>query len=260
MKKLMIAAAAAAMIGGVQAMTCAKGKDACGVGTEGAGSAYKVAISLKTTENKTKTIKNTCDPDECIYWRQQTTKKIDGLIWQKLDDCYGCYDFDGALSAFWTKSGAIDAEFAIGVGLIGKDGKKLEAFGGLSGDTFGQLTWAGFGSMVSSVKKNTCDPDECVVYPKSISGGIAGFLFPPEDDPCQVCEPIEYTCCDAMVLENRAAYGTIKISYDQSTAKKVALMDDDVVDQISAFYKLPAAAAADYAAGVVESAEVLIEE
>ena len=100
MKKLMIAAAAAAMIGGVQAMTCAKGKDACGVGTEGAGSAYKVAISLKTTENKTKTIKNTCDPDECIYWRQQTTKKIDGLIWQKLDDCYGCYDFAGALSAF----------------------------------------------------------------------------------------------------------------------------------------------------------------
>jgi hypothetical protein len=262
MKKLMITAAAAAMIGSAQAVVCATSK--CGDGA--AGTAYKVAISLKTTDVKSKTTRlSNCDDPECYYWRQQATKKIDGLIWAGLDDCLGCYTFDPAVSAFWTKDGAVDAEFAIGVGLIGNtvNSKKIEAFGGLNGDEFGALSWAGFGNMAASIKgKTACDDGECLMYPKSITGGIAGYLLGPEwsgvcDD---TCEPIIYNgCCEDMQLENTAAYGTIKITYDASTAKKVALAiaDGRSVDNPATFFKIPAAAASDIEEVVQE---VVIEE
>ena len=58
---------------------------------------------------------------------------------------------------------------------------------------------------------------------------------------------------------NTAAYGSIKISYDASTAKKVALAAANglELDNPATFYKLPAAAAATVA-DVVN--EVTIEE
>ena len=262
MKKLMIAAAAAAMIGGAQAVVCVQSK--CGDGA--AGTAYKVAISLKTTTVKSKVAKaSQCDEAECYYWRQQATKKINGLIWEGLDDCLGCYVFDGAAAAFWTNEGAVDAEFAIGFGLIGNSqkSKSIEAYGGLNGDEFGALSWAGFGTMASTIKgKTACDEGDCLMYPKSISGGIAGYLIAPEwtglcDD---TCDPIEYVgCCDDIQLENTAAYGTIKITYDAATAKKVALANAEgsALDDPSKFYKIPAAAAADIDEVVKE---VVIEE
>ena len=270
MKKLMIAVAAAAMIGGVQAVTCIDGKvctkDPC-TGEKtcyeicGAGSAYKVAISLKTTALKGKKSKAKCS-DDCFYWREQTTKKIDGLIWEQLEDCEGCYVFDGAKSAFWTKEGALDLEFGIGVGVIGKGetSKKAEAYGVLSGDDFGVLSWAGFGSWASTTKKNQCADDDCLMYLKSISGGIAGQCIVPDwEDVCLDCDPIVYEgCCGDMQLENTAAYGTIKISYDKSTAKKVAAALDP--EDINEFYKLPAAAALDYLDGTVTPGDVVIEE
>lgn len=260
MKKLMIAAAVAAMIGGAQAVTCVSGyvKDECGGKelVEGAGTAHKVVISLKTTTVKGKTSKVQCFDEECIYWRQQTSKKINGLIWEQLDDCNGCVQF-GANSAFWTGDEALDVEFAIGVGLIGKgvNSKKIEAYGSLAGDEFGALSWAGFGTMASSTKKNQCEDDDCVMYVKSISGGIAGQLIAPEwDSTCTDCDPIAYEgCCDDMQLANTAAYGTIKISYDKSTAKKVALAADP--DDPTSFFKIPAAVADD-----VMVNEVVIEE
>lgn len=267
MKKLMIAAAVAAMIGGVQAVTCVTGKvcvkDEC-TGEKiceevgGAGTAHKVAISLKTTAIKGKTTKNRALCEEnCVYWRQQATKKINGLIWEQLDDCNGCVPF-GANSTFWTAEGALDVEFAIGVGLIGQgvNSKKIEAYGSLAGDDFGALSWAGFGTMAASVKKNQCEDDDCVMYVKSISGGIAGNLIPADwDNICVDCDPIEYEgCCDDMQLENTAAYGTIKITYDAATAKKVAVAIDG--DDPTEFYKFPAAVLLD---DVVVN-EVVIEE
>ena len=241
MNKLMIAAAAAAMIVSAQAVTCVTGKDPCGDEIEGAGTAHKVAISLKTTAIKGKTARaSKCDDPECTYWREQKTVKINGLLWEQLDDCTGCVPF-GINSAFWTNDGAIDVEFAMGVGLIGKgtDSKKIEAYGTLAGDEFGELAWAGFGKMAASTKKNQCEDDDCTMYVKSISGGIAGQLLPADwEDLCQDCDPIIYDgCCDDMQLGNTAAYGTIKISYDKSTAKKVALAYDD--QDVASFYKLP---------------------
>jgi hypothetical protein len=251
MKKLMIAAAVAAMIGGVQAVTCVTGKvcvkdectgeKICDI-VEGAGTAHKVAITLKTTANKSKVSKKACEDADCVYWRQQTTKKINGLIWEQLDECNGCVPF-GANSVFWTSEKMLDVEFAIGVGLIGAgvNSKKIEAYGSLSGDEFGALSWAGFGSMAASTKKNQCEDDDCVMYVKSISGGIAGALLPAEwNNICQDCELIGYEgCCDDMQLENTAAYGTIKITYDTATAKKVAVADDAA--DPTKFNKFPAA-------------------
>jgi hypothetical protein len=269
MKKIMIAAAAAAMISGVQAVTCPTGKvctkDPCTgekvcVEVCGAGTAHKVVISLKTTALKGKKSKAACS-DECAYWREQATKKINGLLWEQLDDCNGCVPF-GANSAFWTNEGALDVEFAIGVGLIGGsvNSKKIEAYGSLSGDEFGALSWAGFGSMVGSVKKNQCSEDDCVMYVKGISGYIAGQLVVPEwEDICLDCDPIVYEgCCDDLQLAQTAAYGTIKITYDTATAKKVAVAVDE--QDINEFYKLPTAAALDYEEGLVSPGEVVIEE
>jgi len=265
MKKLMIAAAAAAMIGGVQAVTCVSekvctkdpctGEKTCGV-VEGAGTAHKVAISLKTTVNKSKSTKKACEDAECTYWRQQGTKKINGLVWEQLDGCDGCVPF-GINSAFWTNDEALDVEFAIGAGIIGKgeNSKKAEAYGTLAGDEFGALSWAAFGTWAASTKKNQCEDDDCVMYVKSLSGSIAGYLVPAEwDNLCEDCDLIEYVgCCDDMQLVNTAAYGTIKISYDKATAKKVALAED--ADDLASFYKVPAAVAEDIVVN-----EVVIEE
>lgn len=265
MKKLMIAAAAAAMIGGAQAVTCVSekvcekdpctGEKICDI-VEGAGTAHKVAISLKTTVNKSKSTKKACEDAECTYWRQQGTKKINGLLWEQLDDCYGCVPF-GINSAFWTNDEALDVEFAIGAGIIGKgeNSKKAEAYGTLAGDEFGALSWAAFGTWATSTKKNQCEDDDCVMYVKSLSGSIAGYLIPADwTDECTDCDLIEYVgCCDDMQLVNTAAYGTIKISYDKATAKKVALAED--ADDLASFYKVPAAIAED-----IVVAEVQIEE
>ena len=88
-----------------------------------------------------------------------------------------------------------------------------------------------------------------------ISGGIAGALIPSDwDDVCVDCDLIEYEgCCDDMQLENTAAYGTIKITYDTATAKKVAVAIDG--DDPTEFYKIPAAVVDDVVVN-----EVVIEE
>ena len=259
MKKLMIAAAAAVMIGGAQAMVCAK--DSCG--GDAAGTAYKVAISLKTTDTKSKTKVNKCASDNCVAWRQQVTKKINGLLWEALSDCTGCYTFsDSTLAAFWTNTGAVDADFAIGVGLIGNatNSKKIEAYGGLNGADFGALSWGGFGTMAGATRKaSKCDEcGTCVMYPKSITGGIAGYLIPEGfNSPCgDTCDDIVYDgCCDDLKLAGTAAYGTIKITYDAATAKKVAIAGTGA--PITSFYKIPAAAAA----GIDDATkEITIEE
>ena len=274
MKKLMIAAALTAMIGSAQAVTCVKTtvKDPCTgekIVLEGAGTAHKVAISLKTTaiKNKNKRDKALC-VDDCIYWRQQATKKINGLIWEQLPSCYECVPF-GANSIFWTADKLLDVEFAIGAGLIGNaaKSKKIEAYGSLAGADFGALSWAGFGTIVSSVQgkdKSTCYDGDCVGYVKSITGGIAGCLVPEDWDGgvCgDTCDEITYEgCCvdEFKPLESTAAYGTIKITYDTATAKKVAVADE--ADDPGSFYKFPAAALIDQETGERLDPKDFVEE
>lgn len=257
MKKLMfLAVVAAATVASAVTCVTTKGhweKGDCGEkewidGDTYAGTAHKVTITLKTTDVKSTTKKNKSECSEsCTYYRVQATKKINGLVWEQLEDCTGCVPM-GSNSAFWTKDEAIDAEFAIAVGRIGKSttSKTVEAYGTLSGEEFGDLAWAGFGSMTGkNAKEGACgDVTDCVEYVKSISGGIAGALIAPEyNNPCAECDPIEYAgCCEDMgELAGTAAYGTIKISYDNATAKKVAVAED--AEDVASFVKLPAAVA-----------------
>lgn len=243
MKKLMfLAVVAAATV--ASAAVCVKGE----CDDEGAGTAYKVAISLKTTTVKSKTVKTSeCEEPSCQYWREQKSVKVNGLIWAKLDDCSCDWINDSYYAAFWTKEGAVPAELAIGVGLIGKPDKKgytkkAEGYGKLFGDDFGELSWGAFGSVARSTTKHECEDDECSIYLKSLSGNIAGWVIPGDYVGCEECDPVDYAiCCDEGMLANTAAYGTIKISYDKSTAKKVALAADET--NVASFYKLPAAAA-----------------
>lgn len=259
MKKLMfLAGIAAATVASANVCVTTKVKDECGNVdiVEGAGTAHKVAITLKTTGIKSTTSKKACEDATCTYYRVQATKKINGLLWEQLNDCTEC-QLLGSRSAFWTKTGAIDAEFAIGVGLIGKsvNSKTIEAYGTLAGDDFGSLAWAGFGSLTVKTTKQACEDDSCSAWVKSISGGIAGTLVAPEyTNQCADCDPIEYAgCCEDIQLESTAAYGTIKISYDAATAKKVAIAEDS--EDIASFVKLPAAAAEDIVVN-----DVVIEE
>ncbi|MBR5548811.1 MAG: hypothetical protein IKU71_03675 [Kiritimatiellae bacterium] len=227
MKKLMIAASVAAMAIGSYANTCVtmRVKDECGTVdlVEGGATAHKIAISLKTTKLKSSTKANRSDcTSSCTYWREQGTKKINGAIWMPLDSCDVCtMDFEGQTVALWDENGAIDADFAIGVGFIGKakNSKKVEAYGAINGDDFGELAYGAFGTVVA--KNGNCG--ECAAYVKSLTGGIAGKLVPADyNNNCVECDPIAYEgCCDDKQLEYTAAYGTIKISYDTALAKKV---------------------------------------
>jgi len=270
MKKLMIAAAVAAMIGGAQAITSAstKGhwvKTDCGkewvCGDDGCGTAHKVAITLKTTAAKN--TKANCG--DCFQYRVQSTKKINGLIWEKLAECECTVPF-GANAAFWTKDEAVPAEFTVALSKIGKatNSKSIEAVGQISDGDQLNLTWAGFGTLAGTFKagkENPCGEDVdayCVEYVKSITGGIAGTLPAPGVKCADLCDPFVYDgCCDyeySDMEDYTAAYGTIKITYDTATAKKVAVADDDT--DIASFFKLPSSLDADE----IEISEVVIEE
>ena len=248
MKKLMfLAAVAAATVASANVCVSYKGEcDSCA--ETYAGTAHKVAISLKTTNNASQKVKATeCSAGGCVYYRVQKTVKINGYIWEQLEDCTGC-KLLGENSALWTSTDGVDASLSMNIGLIGKgtNSNKIEAFGTLEGDDFGALSWAGFGSLtVKKGKENKCGDDvECSAWVKSISGGIAGYVLAPEAPSAKCdesCDPIEYeNCCEdlAMIEDYTAAYGTIKISYDASMAKKVAIADD-AEDAIAA--KMPKA-------------------
>lgn len=261
MKKLMfLAVVASATV--ASAVTCVtttvKEKDPCtGEVTKdvitGAATAHKVAITLKTTAVKSSTKKNKSEcTSACTYWRDQATVKMNGLIWDAAE-CGDCV-LMGTQFALWTKDAAVPADMTISLGKLGKSEKstKIEAFGDIAGD-FGTLAWAGFGSTkISTTKGSDCVDPECDEYVKSISGGVAGKLAVPEyDATCVDCDPIEYfECCEALQLREdyTAAYGTIKISYDASTAKKIVAGD---ADDITTFVKLPASVAEEIEAGTL---------
>ena len=286
MKKLMIAAAAAAMIAGVQAAECVSKtlKDECGIKVKynAGASAYKFSASVKTTNVKKKSTSDKCGVTDCEFWKVQATKKFAGVILADVADCSDC-QANGILPAdvgyFWntTDKTALDGYgLALVIGRIDKNGKKVEAYG-----NFGALTIAGFGSLYQ--KGGSTDKcgvtTDCNAYVKSISGNLAGFLPYAYNDPCG-CDAIVYDCDCGGVLENTtAASGTWKLSYDASLAKKIANAaikaaaadsDDDEIEEEDIeidmeeaaleYAKLPAYVVTAIAAGEYTPGEVVIEE
>ena len=232
MKKLMIAAAAAAMIGGAFA-TCQE-DTACVW-------AYKLTLSGKTTVAFTvKGKASTCTEDVC--YRKAGSFKIDGYIFGAAtdltnpDECVegcSCVDILAAEaiddSIFWnTKSKKeVQADFKFDqLNLIGKDGKQLEAVA-----TFNDLTLAGFGTY--DVKKLAI---------KSISGNFAGQLDAPVCETCnynatnceEECEEIYTVVFDLCTLakntaDKTAAYGKWTLKPNSAAVKKLTKEFDGLV-------------------------------
>ena len=90
MKKLMIAAAAAAMIGGAYADICAMAP------AQKTCRAYDFAASVKLVDGKIATDKasNVCDKDGKVYYRVKATRKIKG-VFTDCNPCMSWVDSDG---------------------------------------------------------------------------------------------------------------------------------------------------------------------
>lgn len=248
MKKLMITAATAAMVGGVFAAECLTPE--CAEEQSGA-TAYTLSLSLKTTTPKTKISGDKCCED-CTYWNVQKTMKYSGIIWGAAE-CSGCTMMGEDLSMLiWntTTKAQVDADLALYLGRYEKKLNKAEAYGTIAGDDFGSVAVAGFGSVYLKTIKEECAEAECYSYVKSLSGNAAGYLVRAVPDDC---EEIAYDCCDdEKIADTTAASGTWKVSYTASVAKKLAKQGDDA--DITQAYKVPSYVDAD------ESNEVIIEE
>lgn len=227
----MIAAAAAAMIGGAYA-ACQE-DTACVY-------AYKLTLSGKTTVAFTvKGKASTCTDDVC--YRKASSFKIDGYLYgtteateadpeECIEASCGCVDKETAPeSIFWnTKSKKeVQATFAwTQLNLIGKDAKQLEAVA-----TFNDLTLAGFGTY--DVKKLAI---------KSISGNFAGQLDAPVCETCnydatnceETCEETDTVVFKLCTLEEdsadkTAAFGKWTLKPNSAAAKKLTKEYDGLV-------------------------------
>lgn len=250
MKKLMIVAAAAAMVATSEAAyQCSGG---C---SDGCGAVYKIAISLKTTAPKLKGAK--CE--ECTAYRVQKSMKINGYIWGE-GACNECSLELPDQMAIWSTTsfnrGPIDTDLHLVAGAIDKPtGTKIEAHGDLGGpgDGWGWLKLAGFGSMTASKQKNQCEECEYSVqaYVKNLNGYIAGWRVP---DAAEDCDDGEYICTEP--IQNTAAYGTWKIGYNDGLSKKLACSDLDLPELI----KFPKAAYGEDGDILVTGVDTNVEE
>ena len=220
MKKLMIAAAAAAMIGGANAV-CVSGENECEVCGAGGANVWDVKFTAKTTVLKAAS--GTCSVG--LAYRKQGTAKITGWLWNS-DDCTGACDLEfGANNAdaaaprmalTWNKKFGFAVTPSIFVAQIDKKGNKHEAWGGLNDGGAVDIKFAGFGSY--DLKKN---------YIKSLSGSFAGTL---ENElvgsKCAIAVGgiYNYACKSYSygLGVPTAAYGSWSIKYNATASKKAA--------------------------------------
>ena len=244
MKKIMIAAAAAAMVGGVFA-DC----DIPETPTSNCAEVYDVVLNLKTTECKckvltTKTTGSECGitthgkTEECVAWRQVVTKKVQGVIFSCFCDCTD--DVNGAVldgnvfapviwngltgdnmegnQYFWIEKdkivlSATDLLTIKWLARIGKSKNQVEAAG-----TFGEGIYvAGYGAY--DTKNGRV---------KNISGNAAGVWGAPIDCSDEAEEELcpAYDLCDPTVpvadYTKTFAAGTWSVKYNSSKSKSLA--------------------------------------
>lgn len=237
MKKLMIAAAAAAMVGGAYAAFCddepAAAPETCDCFV------YDVKLKVKTLAPKAITVKEEfdCEDDEsyCIAYYKSATRTFDGLLW---NCCGACEDFEGGdyNIVMWEKKqkqavlGLYDAaakgsteqmSFDL-LNRFDKKADKVQAAAVLPLE-IGDVTIAGFGSF-----------DKKKGYVKSIKGNAAGAIAPViiESKNCNDCDNLVVDLCtefedyrdDGVDADLAAASGTWSIKYNKSlsTGKKRA--------------------------------------
>ena len=236
MKKLMIAAAAAAMVGGVYAGNVPQ--------------VYDFTATLKATECSGKTAKDVCSGDT-VYYRVQKTKKLYGKFWGcecKVIGAPANYgvdipdDYDASTDAyqsyvFWTSTKATGAVLGADMAWdflqrVGKNGKNVEGAFAIdlfedvdNSDQFAYLYGAGYGTAVIS-----CDEDN---YIKSMSGNIAGWwntkaqavssicVYCGEEPDCEVYAFCDCDNCSGEDLDKAALFGSYTIKYNASQVKSL---------------------------------------
>ena len=224
MKKLMIAAASAAMIGGAFA--------------DGVAQVYDFTATVKTTACSGKSAKDVCG--DTVYYRQQITQKLYGKFWGCGCEVIACpdnYAIDKAEEngfVFWTTTklgGAFedaDMQWSL-LQRLGKKGENVEGFFGLTliddGDAVALLSGAGYGTA-----KIYCD-DEDKNYIKSMSGNVVGY-WDASADPiatgCYYCGDVDectvFAFCSCVSEDNdlAAVFGTFTLKYNSSQTKSVS--------------------------------------
>lgn len=228
MKKLMIAAAAAATAGSIFGATA---------------QVYDMTITVKSTECKDnkKLYKNVC-ADDVQFYRAQATQKFYGKFWGCGCETlcapvvYGAPREDKSF-VFWGADGAFhDAKIDWSVlQLVGKNGTNVEgAFnlelytcedGTVAADPDFTLAGAGYGtaSVVACGDENN--------YVKSMSGsvvGVANVAALADVTGCKYCGDVVdcnvWDYCDCVAADNdvSAAFGTFTLKYNASQAKALA--------------------------------------
>lgn len=218
MKKLMIAAAAAALVGGGFADCIDPDGE-----TGNCAAVYNVQVSLKTLNAKSKKVKVECEDPENACYLVAGTRKYAGVLASCECDCEDTTIVLEPKFYFWgttEKAAYCDAEAKLGNavrfgGPTSKAAKKVAATFELSASLI-NLTGAGFGSYNAKIGRVA-----------SISGYIAGLVNAPL---CAVkcADPLPaygFSVCDdneIVGLESVPAYGTWSIKYNAGASKKYA--------------------------------------
>ena len=232
MKKLMIAAAVAAMVGGASAADALKAQ------------VYDFTATLKTTACSGKSAKDVCGTE--VQYRIQKTQKLYGKFWGCHCQVIACPDnygeprtTDEKSFIFWTNAKKEDGAFHNATWTweilqrLGKKGNNVEGQFTLTledckGKQIADLMGAGYGT--AQIYCDGADSAE-TSYIKSMSGNIAG-KWDVTSDPlmadCAYCgDPTDCTVlafcatCDAQDNEWAAAFGSFTIKYNASESKSV---------------------------------------
>ena len=224
MKKLMIAAAAAAMIGGVQA--ACEDPEVPVPPVADCAIAYTFKASLTTTAAKFGKVSWTEDYGcgdkekftEYTCYREKGKKTIDGYYYACECAC-DLTDTDAFSLVLWdSKEKVADCQATLAWTILqtfGKKFDKVEALFNLNAAN-GEFVAAGMGSV---------DTKKALV--KSISGNVVGAIAAPEcEDECKDYDNdlrFGSVCEDADIVDgaNTVAYGSWSLKYNSSLSKKL---------------------------------------
>ena len=214
MKKLMIAAAVAAMGFGAFAE--------CGEPDEevvaDCATVYKFAASVKTTVAKSSKVKVECSDPETLCYRATGSQKYEGVVFNCECECTDKLDdFTWVIWCKKTAAAAIADVETLQLNRIDKSTKKVEAAFTLTADYLCEVTAAGFGTFDTKNDRIT-----------KISGNFAGVAQAPFCS-AKCANPTAaygFGMCDAIEDEfdgQTIAYGTWSLTYNKSLSKKYAV-------------------------------------
>lgn len=218
MKKLMIAAAVAAMGFGAFA-ECGEPKD----DAPDCATVYKFAASVKTTVAKTAKVKAECSDPTTLCYRVTGSQKVEGVAYNC--ECACTDDLADFTWVIWCKKTAVvamaDVE-TLQLNRIDKTTKKVEAAFTLFADYMCEVTAAGFGTFdtkndrISKISGNFAGVAQAPFCTAKCAQDTAAYGF-------GMCDGIEGEISGQTFDDQTIAYGTWSLTYNKSLSKKYAV-------------------------------------